>query len=41
MFRKAANEVAGLENSMLRMLDQKCGEQAAAIVAEKEIGEDV
>ena len=41
LFRKAANEVAGLEISMLRMMDQKCGEQAAAIVGGKEIGEDV
>ena len=33
--------MAHLEYSMLRKLDQKCGEQAVAIVAEKEMGGDV
>ena len=41
LFRKAANEVADLEEIMFSMLDQKCDEQATGAVAEKEIGGDV
>ena len=41
LFRKAATEVADFENSVLGVLDQKYDEQATAIVAEKENGEDV